>query len=138
MNVLCFFLLFSLFLDLTVFSDYLSEPFLLSLVHWWTEHKPKSIRFLSTKSFDKSGWVEIYNVKDFCFFSSQSGLTLLTCSAKNQRCKGRHPFKKVANFRALPELAKPPPPSIRATWSSFFRTSKRRFTRMTGKKYQWW
>ena len=23
--------------------------------------------------------------------------------------KGRHPLKKVANFRALPELAKPPP-----------------------------
>ena len=26
-------------------------------------------------------------------------------------CKGRHPLKKVANFRALPELAKPPPPT---------------------------
>ena len=25
--------------------------------------------------------------------------------------KGRHPLKKVANFRALPELAKPPPPN---------------------------
>ena len=25
--------------------------------------------------------------------------------------KGRHPLKKVANFRALPELAKPPPNS---------------------------
>ena len=48
--------------------------------------------------------------------------------------KGRHPNKKVAYFRALPKLAKPPPhPPIRAAWSSFFRTSKRRFTRMTGK-----
>ena len=47
--------------------------------------------------------------------------------------KGRHPLKKVANFKALPELAKPPHPPIRATWSSFFRTSKRHFTRMTGK-----
>ena len=38
-------------------------------------------------------------------------------------------------FRALPELAKPPPPlpPIRATLSSFFRTSKRRFARMTEK-----
>ena len=52
--------------------------------------------------------------------------------------KGRHPNKKVAYFRALPKLAKPPHPLIRAAWSSFFRTSKRRFTRMTGKKYLWW
>ena len=51
------------------------------------------------------------------------------------KTKGRHPMKKVANFRALPKLAKPHPP-IWATWSSFFRTSKQRFTRMTGKKYQ--
>ena len=36
-------------------------------------------------------------------------------------------------FRALPKLAKPPLPPIRATLSSFFRTSKRRFARMTEK-----
>ena len=38
-------------------------------------------------------------------------------------------------FRALPELANPPPPlpPIRATWSFFFQTSKRRFARMTEK-----
>ena len=49
--------------------------------------------------------------------------------------QGRYHKEKHVFFRALPELAKPPPPlpPIRATLSSFFRTSKRRFARMTEK-----
>ena len=39
--------------------------------------------------------------------------------------KGRHQWEKNVFFRALPESPKPPPLTpIRATWSSFFRTSK--------------
>ena len=41
-------------------------------------------------------------------------------------------MKKVVHFRALTDLATPHPP-IRATWSFFFRPSKRRFARMTEK-----
>ena len=49
--------------------------------------------------------------------------------------KGRYHKRMHVFFRALPELAKPPLPlpPIRATLSSFFRTSKRRFARMTEK-----
>ena len=41
--------------------------------------------------------------------------------------KGRYHKRMHVFFRALPELANPLPP-IRATWSSFFRTSKQRMT----------
>ena len=48
--------------------------------------------------------------------------------------KGRHQKKMHVFFRALSNLATPPPlPPIWATWSSFFQTSKRRFARMTEK-----
>ena len=41
-------------------------------------------------------------------------------------------FKMHVFFPSLPELANPLP-SIQATWSSFFRTPKQRFARMTEK-----
>ena len=43
--------------------------------------------------------------------------------------KGTHTPKKNVFFQALPKLALPPLPSIRATWSSFFGRQKRRFAR---------
>ena len=43
--------------------------------------------------------------------------------------------RKLSGIAQISEKKKPRPP-IRATWSSFFQTSKRRFTRTTGKKYQ--
>ena len=47
--------------------------------------------------------------------------------------KERPPTKKNYYFRALPELALPPMPSIRATWSSFFGRQKRHIARITEK-----
>ena len=51
----------------------------------------------------------------------------------SKKPKGRHPQKKFVYFWALPELAKKKPSPQFGQLGPFFRTSKRRFARMTEK-----
>ena len=46
---------------------------------------------------------------------------------------GKGSVEKSRLLSGIARKSETPHPPIRATWSSFFRTSKRRFTRMTGK-----
>ena len=48
--------------------------------------------------------------------------------------KGRHPLKKVANFRALPKLANPPPPLNSGNLVLFFPDVKTTFYAYDRKK----
>ena len=69
----------------------------------------------------------------YAYFLSNRRELLVRAFRKKDPPKGRHPLKKVANFRALPKLAKPHPP-IRATWSSFFPDVKTTFYAYDRKK----
>ena len=49
---------------------------------------------------------------------------------------GKTSAEKSRILSGIAQISEPPRPPIRAAWSSFFRTSKRCFTHMTGKKDQ--
>ena len=58
----------------------------------------------------------------------------LVLKSKDKTDKGRPHKEKRVFFRALPKLGKPPlPPSNSGNLVTFFRTSNRRFVRMTDK-----
>ena len=58
---------------------------------------------------------------------SNDPLSNICIAICNTNTKGRHPLKKVANFRALPELANPPPPPNSGNLVLFFPDVKTAF-----------
>ena len=95
---------------------------------WW-----QAVYFQSWGNFSYIGAVlKVAMSTLFEFHSKVSRESLKTIS------KGRHPLKKVANFRALPKLANPPPPPNSGNLVLFFPDVKTTFYAYDRKKYQWW
>ena len=110
-----------------------------SRIYKTSSHQPspgslRSPRYISFQIFCliyfNSLWNEVFPTTTASSYESRAPM-------RQVRIREDIRWKNSLTFGHLPKLAttKKTHPPIRAAWSSFFRTSKQRFTRMT---YQWW